>query len=290
MAVVLFTVPFSVSAQTTISHISIVQVTAVVGTGDVSNPGGGSSSGGGSTPPAGTDLTFDGVAYPGSMVTILKSGVAVISQPAESNGSFHLLIPGVIPGTYNFSILAKDSSGRISNIQTYTVLVLPGVSMILNGIFLPPTISADQSTVRQGELLRVKGTSAPGAIITLSSNTIPDILMSAIADVNGEWHYELDTSLLKKGTYTLKAASTVALDHSPDSTKITFIVGAATIPVITRNIHDYDLNGDSHVNLIDFSILAYWYHRAEPPAKTDFNDDGKVDLIDFSILAYNWTG
>jgi hypothetical protein len=49
------------------------------------------------------------------------------------------------------------------------------------------------------------------------------------------------------------------------------------------------------VNLVDFSIAAYWYKRT---LKTDFipieaqrlSGDGKVDLVDFSIMAYYWSG
>ena len=51
-----------------------------------------------------------------------------------------------------------------------------------------------------------------------------------------------------------------------------------------------DLNCDGHVNLIDFSIMAYWYNRINPPKKVDLNHDGKVSLIDFSIMMFNWTG
>jgi hypothetical protein len=51
-----------------------------------------------------------------------------------------------------------------------------------------------------------------------------------------------------------------------------------------------DLNNDCKVNLIDFSMAAYWYKRANPPANIDLNKDGKVDLVDFSIMAFNWTG
>lgn len=55
----------------------------------------------------------------------------------------------------------------------------------------------------------------------------------------------------------------------------------------------YDLNCDGRVNLVDFSILAYWWKRpltAVAKQRVDFNGDGKVDLVDFSILAYHWTG
>ena len=51
-----------------------------------------------------------------------------------------------------------------------------------------------------------------------------------------------------------------------------------------------DVNCDSSVDLIDFSIAAYWYQRSNPPSNSDLNNDGKVDLVDFSIMAYYWTG
>ena len=56
-----------------------------------------------------------------------------------------------------------------------------------------------------------------------------------------------------------------------------------------------DLNGDCKVNLIDFSIAAYWYRRAlsvdfAKIEREQLNVDGKVNLIDFSIMAYHWTG
>ncbi len=50
-----------------------------------------------------------------------------------------------------------------------------------------------------------------------------------------------------------------------------------------------DVNGDGKVNLVDFSIMAYWYKRADPPASIDMNGDDKVDLKDFSIMASYWT-
>jgi len=52
-----------------------------------------------------------------------------------------------------------------------------------------------------------------------------------------------------------------------------------------------DLNSDGKVNLVDFSIAAYWYGRVFLPAAkaSDLNSDGKVDLADFSIMAYYWS-
>lgn len=53
-----------------------------------------------------------------------------------------------------------------------------------------------------------------------------------------------------------------------------------------------DLNRDGRVNLVDFSILLFWWASdggdSDPPA--DINLDGTVSLTDFSIMLFNWTG
>jgi hypothetical protein len=67
-------------------------------------------------------------------------------------------------------------------------------------------------------------------------------------------------------------------------------VGSKTIPKPTGCATAGDMNTDCRVNLIDFSILAYWYKKAGVPASVDLNGDGKVTIVDFSILAYYWTG
>ncbi len=56
-----------------------------------------------------------------------------------------------------------------------------------------------------------------------------------------------------------------------------------------------DFNNDNRVNLVDFSIMIYWYKR---PFSEIFrlleikksNGDGIINIVDFSILAFHWTG
>jgi len=77
-----------------------------------------------------------------------------------------------------------------------------------------------------------------------------------------------------------------------DSTFITFTVGDSNIAASQDTCASLigDSNGDCRINLIDFSIMAYWYQRPNPPVTVDLNHDGVVNLVDFSILAYYWTG
>ncbi|MCK5027740.1 MAG: hypothetical protein KAS07_04950, partial [Candidatus Pacebacteria bacterium] len=56
-----------------------------------------------------------------------------------------------------------------------------------------------------------------------------------------------------------------------------------------------DVDYDNKVDIVDFSIAAFWYERIlsaafETVESERLNGDGVVDLIDFSLMAYYWTG
>src|SRR3989344_4068773 len=56
-----------------------------------------------------------------------------------------------------------------------------------------------------------------------------------------------------------------------------------------------DLNQDCKVDLVDFSIAAFWWDRSLEGEFKQIEDkflsgDGEISLEDFSILAYYWTG
>lgn len=51
-----------------------------------------------------------------------------------------------------------------------------------------------------------------------------------------------------------------------------------------------DLSGDCRVDIIDLSILLYYYEQTGPQiSRYDFNDDNAVDFPDLSILMFYWT-
>jgi hypothetical protein len=51
------------------------------------------------------------------------------------------------------------------------------------------------------------------------------------------------------------------------------------------------VNRDTKINLVDFSVMAYWWRRSVDASNaSDLNCDLTVNLADFSILAYHWTG
>jgi hypothetical protein len=52
-----------------------------------------------------------------------------------------------------------------------------------------------------------------------------------------------------------------------------------------------DINKDGKINIVDFSILMYFWGQTNPSNPcADLNKDGIVNLTDFSIMLYWWTG
>jgi hypothetical protein len=69
------------------------------------------------------------------------------------------------------------------------------------------------------------------------------------------------------------------------------IVGPASITRVDTSTNiPGDCNVDQKVTLVDFSVLAYWFGKKNPPPCVDTNKDGTINLVDFSILAFYWNG
>jgi hypothetical protein len=51
-----------------------------------------------------------------------------------------------------------------------------------------------------------------------------------------------------------------------------------------------DLNGDCRVDIVDLSIIVYFFGRSDDQmSRFDLNNDGVVELVDVSILMFYWT-
>ncbi len=137
------------------------------------------------------------------------------------------------------------------------------------------------------------GQSALRAEITIAVSSKKTFFAKAVSGNDGIYFYDLNTSDLDYGTYAVKAQTSAGNKLiSEFSHSIEFQVGKKTIfekPPAKCPVKA-DFNGDCKVDLIDFSILLYWFNKENPPAAIDLNLDGKIDIIDFSILAYYWTG
>lgn len=266
------------------------------GGGGGSSGGGGGGGGGGGIFPSipNPTVTFDGIAYPGSQLVFLRNGVVVATVPASPDARFSTSLSGLAPGTYTFGIYAVDANGSRSPMQTFSTTITAGVNTGISGIFLPPTIAIDKSSVKHGEPLTIIGFAPPASHVTVEVNSDTELFLHATSSPQGLWRYVLDTTELDLGQHSARAQAAHASDISGFSDLVRFTVGTQTI-VAKKSACGVsaDLNKDCRVQLVDFSMLAFWYRRPlTDSAKTavDLNHDGVVNIVDFSIMAYHWTG
>jgi len=250
-------------------------------------------SGGGGVPYfAPTTVIFLGKAYPKSVVTLLKDAQVVAQTVAGPDANFSITLTGLTGGNYIFAIYAEDKDGIRSSLLTFPVSVTYGATTNVSGIFIAPTIAVDKSEVKKGENIAIFGQSHPESEITIQVSSDEEFFVKTNSDKNGFYLYNFGTEVLDYGNHLTKSKAAKNGEISPFSKAVGFVVGTKNVfaKLPAKCPQKADLNNDCKVNLVDFSIAAYWYKRPSPPKNIDLNGDGKIDLIDFSIMAYYWTG
>jgi hypothetical protein len=258
-----------------------------------SNNNGGS---GGLTIAPSTSVTFSGRAYPGSLVVLLKDGQVAVSTVAGPDAKFDLGLTGISAGSYMFALYGRSTKGRRSRLYTFPISLTKGAITNISGIIIAPTIDVNKSVVRQGNPIAIFGEAAPNADVMVQIFSDQTLFLETQADADGVYLAYFDTSPLHVGDHNTRSLAALDGLTSEYSTVVAFTVGTAdalkgTLPACGRA----DLNCDGRVNLIDFSIAAYWYRR---PLEGDvirreaerLNADGSIDIVDFSIMAFYWTG
>ena len=277
----------------TSTQVSATPVAATSTTGPAVG-GGGSISVSTTLPQVSASVILSGRAYPGSTVTILKDSVLQSRVPVQESADFTSTISNLQSGTYLFSVYAQDTNGNQSSTVTIPVTVVSGVTTSVNGIFLAPTIDVDKVQVKKGNPIRVFGQSSPESAITIAVNSDTELFFQTASDKYGVYSYSFLTAPLEIGDHSTHSNAAKSGEVSGSSRQIAFKVGSEDVlkgkmTDIKKSLRG-DLNGDGRVNLIDFSIVAYWYKKKGFPAAYDLNNDKAITLIDFSIMASHWTG
>lgn len=257
-----------------------------------SGGGGGGGGGGGISAPVATSVIFSGRAYPKSAVTLLKDAQIAATTVAGADANFQITLSDLSGGNYIFSVYSEDTKGIRSSLLTFPVSVTFGATTRVSGIFIAPTIAVDKSEVKRGDNIAIFGQSVPNSEVIISVNSDEEFFNKIKADAGGAYLYNFDTSPLENGQHFTKSKVAFGGEISSFSKAIGFAVGVKTVLAEEpkKAPEKGDLNSDKKVNIVDFSITAYWYNRPSPPSSIDLNKDGKVNLVDFSILAFYWTG
>ena len=157
---------------------------------------------------------------------------------------------------------------------------------MISGIFIPPTIELEKTNILKGETLKIMGETAPESELSIHVESSGEMIKKTTAGKEGDWDYFFDTTPLAEGSHTTRAKA-----ESPDgllssfSKVLGFYIGKyGTTEVCPKA----DFNKDGKTNLVDFSIMLYWWGKYNPCV--DQNKDGIVNLPDFSVLMYWWTG
>lgn len=266
----------------------VVNISATVPGIIPGGPGGGGGGFGGLTAP--TAVSFSGRAYPLSRVTILRDNVIAITTIAGPDARFNVTLDALSQGNYSFSVYSEDAGGRKSDLFSFPLYITEGATTTISGIFISPTVDVDKMTVKQGDNITIFGSSAPNASITISVHSPVEHFVQASTDQTGAYVYTFDTSILELGSHLAKSKAVLGSAATEFGKAISFSVGDKTIPKDKGCNAKGDLDANCRVNLIDFSIMAYWYKRPNPPANVDLNGDKAITIVDFSILAYGWTG
>lgn len=236
-------------------------------------------------------VVFTGRAYPRSRVHLLKDGSVATTTIAGNDAQFRFLMSELPKGTYLFGVSAEDNQEMHSGLFSLSLVVTPGAVTNVANIFLSPTIAIDRSEVRRGDNVTVRGKSFPNSEVIISFLSDTEKAFTVVSDTEGNYIYSVGTSALKNGNYAIRTKSRFSEEMSADSIMVQFSVGSETKNIVSGSgVPQGDMNGDKHVDITDFSILAYWYQRLAPPSKIDFDKDGKITMADFSILAFYWTG
>ena len=262
-----------------------VGVTARVGEEIIIVPGGGSS--GGFVIPK-TAVSFSGFAYPNATVTLLKNGENKANVKANLAGEFNITLEENYSSTIVYSLFAEDVSGNRSLLINYPIAVQVNFLTQLSGIRFAPTIVTDKAEVRFGDYLTVNGYALPQKDMTITMRGVSEQSFTLTSSENGSYKIVLPLTTLPRGDYSVFINYK---DDTRNSKFIKFIIGETNI-FFTDSLSSIpgDCNADKIINLIDFSILAFWYGKNNPPPCVDTNQDKIINLVDFSILAFYWTG
>ncbi len=270
----------------------------------------------GTTPPPNPIVEFTGVAAPNATMVIIRNGTQITSGVAGSSANFTFLLTDQPVGQQIYELRATDIDGRALSPMTFALNLAAGSTTSLVGIFLGPSISLDQSAVTVGAAVIVSGQTYPGSTVTLTISTTPVKNSIVTTNSQGRWQDVIATTEIGVGNFTIYAQATSSIVGTSEiSASVNLVIAVAPTSTNTNTPQNTnvtppqntntspppvdpfagkataDLNGDGRVNLIDLSILLFYWQLGKPSnTRTDINSDGLVGMSDFSIMLFQWTG
>ena len=234
-------------------------------------------------------LELNGLTFPNALVTILRNGQITGSTTSNTNGEFEFVLEDLSSGRQSFGVYAIDVNGTKTATYNFIKNLAAGVTESESDIFLSPTILPSHASIKQGETITFSGFTAPTANVRVYFDNV--FFTEVNAGSEGSWRNQLNTQNYTLGTHNIIVEATKGELKSGQATFYFEITENESVPYAPGQSVRSDLNNDGRVNLVDFSILLYYWQQAlTEPVRADLNRSGMVDFKDFSIMMYDWTG
>lgn len=143
-------------------------------------------------------LKVSGFVSPGASVTMREGTTFYTSVKADQNGNFSISNLIIKKGFTSFCLYVIDQYRLGDSVSCFTFPPATG-DILLQNIFLPPTISVKEEQVTAGKDVVVSGYTMPGALVTVFVNTSQTYLTTA----NTLGYYQFTLKNLAVGEYTL---------------------------------------------------------------------------------------
>ncbi len=238
------------------------------------------------------EVTITGFAFPRSTIVILVDGQIAEDTTSNASGEFSITLEEIARGAYTFGVYGIDKNAVKTSTFSTTFTVTGSRASTLSNINVMPSLTVTPNPAQPNSTVTVSGYAIPNATITIENqndkSSVSLKTFTATSDANGAWSVSISTDGFTKGTHKVRAKAKQEGGVSTNFSNYTYY-GVGELADVPRTS---DLNRDGKVNLIDFSILLFWWNSdggASNPS-ADINGDGKVSLTDFSIMIFNWTG
>lgn len=234
-----------------------------------------------------TGVLFSGIAYPGALVHIWKDGSPRTTILSDDNGFFNVKLDESYTPSVLYTLYAVDKADRKSLLVNYPVVIRNGSFTRVSNIRFAPTIAINKSQIKVNTSLSVSGYAAPNESLSISVEGMTTKTFSVVSNTDGTYQSDISLDTLPKGDYT------ISIQYENDtkiSTVLQFTIAETSVDTTDLpTALPADCNADNVINLTDFSVMAFWYGKSNPPKCVDTNHDNVINLTDFSILAYYWT-
>lgn len=237
-------------------------------------------------------LRIIGYGSPGMFVSFAEGATPIGSTTANDIGRFAQVFPGMAETTHTITITGYDIHNRTIPPTIVEVFTKAYELTTVSDIILPPTIELSTNQISPGETIEIFGRGTPD-YKTMIFTEPPLNSFEVDVDEFGEYQYTFsDTENLELGDHRIYALlQNLIGSQSLFSNTLFFRVtsgqeepGEEPVCNITRG----DINCDESVDLVDFSILLFYWGSNESLA--DINNDGTVNLVDFSVMMFYWQG